>query len=97
MAVGVGIGTIGDRTDRNDALLELERSTRDLRRKRGDIITIMSESIPITANQCYIMVECVDTQIVNISSLHLCSVQRSPPSAATKKPLNAALKLRTTS
>ena len=49
-----------------DALLELELSTRDLRRKRGDIITIMSESIPITAIQCYIMAEGGDTQIVTI-------------------------------
>lgn len=34
-----------------DVLLELELSSRELRRKRGDIICVVSESLPITAIQ----------------------------------------------
>mmetsp|Transcript_55624 Transcript_55624/g.132077 ORF Transcript_55624/g.132077 Transcript_55624/m.132077 type:complete len:580 (+) Transcript_55624:141-1880(+) len=49
-----------------DVLLELEHASRELRRKRGDIITILTESLPITAIQCYILALSGTTQIITI-------------------------------
>ena len=49
-----------------DAVVKLEYALRELRRKRGDIITIVSESVPITAIQCYVMLHTTDTQIMTI-------------------------------
>ena len=49
-----------------DAVVKLEYALREFRRKRGDIITIVSESVPITAIQCYVMLHTTDTQIMTI-------------------------------
>jgi len=57
-----------------EVLLELELATRELRRKRGDIITIMTESLPITAIQAYIMASGDETQIITIMVMFFSSV-----------------------
>eukprot|EP00277_Geminigera_cryophila_P005413 CAMPEP_0179432666 /NCGR_PEP_ID=MMETSP0799-20121207/17231_1 /TAXON_ID=46947 /ORGANISM="Geminigera cryophila, Strain CCMP2564" /LENGTH=563 /DNA_ID=CAMNT_0021210175 /DNA_START=215 /DNA_END=1906 /DNA_ORIENTATION=+ len=48
------------------AMVDLEYANRELRRKRGDVITIISESIPITIIQCFIMLQSDSTQIITI-------------------------------
>jgi hypothetical protein len=51
---------------KRDAIFNLEYAVRELRRKRGDVITIVSESIPITAIQCYTLMFADDIQMITI-------------------------------
>jgi hypothetical protein len=51
---------------KRDAIFNLEYAVRELRRKRGDVITIVSESIPITAIQCYTLMLADDVQMITI-------------------------------
>jgi hypothetical protein len=37
--------------EKREATLEYEMAVRELRRKRGDVVTILSESLPITIIQ----------------------------------------------
>jgi len=53
-------------TAKREAMVQLEYANRELRRKRGDVITIISEAIPITAIQCYTMLQADDTQMITI-------------------------------
>ena len=51
---------------KREAIFNLEYAVRELRRKRGDVITILSEAIPITAIQCYTLMLADDIQMITI-------------------------------
>lgn len=66
-----------------DALLELEMASRDLRRKRGDIITLVTESIPITAIQAYILGAADEIQVRLLPHVQVTGIGVSPPCLPT--------------
>jgi len=63
------IAEMGAEDKMYDMLLELELSARELTRKQGDVLTIMTESIPITAIQIYALKVATDTPIITIVTL----------------------------
>jgi len=57
-----------------DMLLELEVSARELVRKQGDVMTILTESIPISAIQIYTLNVSQDAPIISIITLVIASL-----------------------
>eukprot|EP00277_Geminigera_cryophila_P004399 CAMPEP_0179427360 /NCGR_PEP_ID=MMETSP0799-20121207/13335_1 /TAXON_ID=46947 /ORGANISM="Geminigera cryophila, Strain CCMP2564" /LENGTH=561 /DNA_ID=CAMNT_0021202383 /DNA_START=95 /DNA_END=1780 /DNA_ORIENTATION=+ len=60
--------------EKQEATMEYEMAVRELRRKRGDVVTIFSESMPITIIQSYIMLNGGKVQIMTILILLFSSV-----------------------
>jgi hypothetical protein len=68
------INNMGAEDRMYDMLLELELSARELTRKQGDVLTILTESIPITAIQIYTLNTAKDSPIITIITLVVASL-----------------------
>mmetsp|Transcript_21268 Transcript_21268/g.49295 ORF Transcript_21268/g.49295 Transcript_21268/m.49295 type:complete len:570 (+) Transcript_21268:217-1926(+) len=52
-----------------NVMLDLEIAQRDIRRKRGDVVTIITESIPITAIQFYVLLNAEEVAAITAITL----------------------------
>jgi hypothetical protein len=59
---------------RFDVMLEHEMAQREVRRKRGDVITIVTESLPITAIQSYVLLQGSEVGVISMITLLFASV-----------------------
>lgn len=55
-------------------MIQHEMANREMRRKRGDVITIVTESLPITAIQSYVILQAEGVTVVTIVTLLFASL-----------------------
>jgi hypothetical protein len=59
---------------RFDVMLEHEMAQREVRRKRGDVITIVTESLPITSIQSYVLLQGSQVGFITLVTLLFASI-----------------------
>jgi len=57
-----------------NVMLDLEVASREIRRKRGDVVTIVTESIPITAIQTYVLLNAESVSPITVITLIFAAV-----------------------